>query len=91
MGIITWILIGLVAGIIAKLIMGDSFGWIITIVLGIVGAFVGGFVFGLFGGPGVTGFNLISLVVATVGAVIVLAIYGLIARRGGGTAGHPVH
>ena len=84
MGILTWLLIGLVAGVIAKLIMGDSFGWIVTILLGIVGAFVGGWVFSLFGGPGVTGFNLISLVVATVGAVVVLFIYGLIARRGGG-------
>ena len=81
MGFITWILIGLVAGIIAKMIMGDSFGWIVTIVLGIVGAFVGGWVFSFFGGPGVTGFNLISIVVAVVGAIIVLFIYGLIARR----------
>jgi uncharacterized membrane protein YeaQ/YmgE (transglycosylase-associated protein family) len=81
MGILTWILIGLVAGILAKLVMGDRFGWIITILLGIVGAFVGGFVFSLFGGPGVSGFNLVSILVATVGAIIVLFIYGLIARR----------
>ena len=84
MGILTWLLIGLVAGVVAKLIMGDSFGWIVTILLGIVGAFVGGWVFSLFGGPGVSGFNLISLVVATIGAVIVLFLYGLITRRGGG-------
>lgn len=81
MGFITWILVGLVAGIIAKMVMGDRFGWIITIVLGIVGAFVGGWLFGLFGGPSVTGFNLMSLVVATVGAVVVLFVYGLIQRR----------
>jgi uncharacterized membrane protein YeaQ/YmgE (transglycosylase-associated protein family) len=81
MGFLTWILIGLVAGILAKLVMGDRFGWIVTIVLGIVGAFVGGWVFGIFGGPGVTGFDLMSIVVATVGAIIVLFIYGLIARR----------
>jgi len=81
MGILTWILIGLVAGIIAKLVMGDRFGWIITILLGIVGAFVGGWVFSFFGGPGVTGFNLVSILVAAVGAIIVLFIYGLIARR----------
>lgn len=89
MGIITWIVVGLVAGILAKLIMGDSFGWVLTIVLGIVGAFVGGFVFSLFGGSGVTGFNVMSIIVATVGAIIVLAIYGFIARRGG--VGHPAH
>lgn len=88
MGLLTWLAIGLVAGVLAKLIMGDSFGWIVTIILGIVGAFVGGWVFSFFGGPGVSGFNLMSLLVATVGAVIVLAIYGLIARRRGGTM-HP--
>jgi uncharacterized membrane protein YeaQ/YmgE (transglycosylase-associated protein family) len=81
MGFLSWIIVGLIAGIIAKLIMGDSFGWIITIVLGIVGAFVGGWAFSLFGGPSVTGINLMSILVAVVGAVIVLAIYGLIVRR----------
>ena len=81
MGILTWILIGLIAGIIAKLVMGDKFGWIVTILLGIVGAFVGGWVSGMFGGPGVTGFNITSILVAAVGAIIVLFIYGLVARR----------
>ena len=81
MGFFSWILVGLVAGIVAKLIMGDRFGWILTILLGIVGAFVGGWVFSLFGGPGVTGFNLMSILVAVIGAVIVLFVYGLIARR----------
>ena len=81
MGFLTWILIGLVAGIIAKLAMGDRFGWILTILLGIVGAFVGGWVFSFFGGPGVTGFNVMSIIVAVVGAIVVLFVYGLIARR----------
>ena len=81
MEFLTWILIGLVAGIIAKMVMGDSFGWIVTILLGIVGAFVGGWVFSFFGGPGVTGFNVVSIVVAVVGAVIVLFVYGLVVRR----------
>ena len=80
MGIVTWILIGLIAGVIAKMVMHDSFGWIVTIILGIVGAFVGGWVSGLFGGPGVSGFNLVSIVVAAVGAIIVLFVYGLVAR-----------
>ena len=81
MGIITWILIGLIAGVIAKLVMGDSLGWILTILLGIVGAFVGGWASGLLGGPGVTGFNIVSILVAAVGAIIVLFVYGLVARR----------
>jgi uncharacterized membrane protein YeaQ/YmgE (transglycosylase-associated protein family) len=82
MTILTWLAIGLIAGIIAKVVMGDRFGWIITIVLGIVGAFVGGWLSGLLGGPAVTGFNLISILVAAGGAVVVLFIYGLVARRG---------
>ncbi|NTW28851.1 MAG: GlsB/YeaQ/YmgE family stress response membrane protein [Coriobacteriia bacterium] len=81
MGIFTWIVVGLIAGVIAKLVMGDSLGWIMTIILGIVGAFVGGWVSGLFGGPGVTGFDLVSILVAALGAVIVLFVYGLVARR----------
>jgi len=81
MGFFSWIFVGLIAGVIAKLVMGDRFGWIITILLGILGAFVGGWVFSLFGGPTVTGFNLMSIAVAAVGAIIVLFIYGLVARR----------
>lgn len=77
MGILTWIIVGLIAGALGKLIMpgDDPGGFIVTILLGILGAFVGGFVFNLFGGSGVTGFNLWSLLVATIGAIIVLAIY----------------
>jgi uncharacterized membrane protein YeaQ/YmgE (transglycosylase-associated protein family) len=82
MSVLTWIGIGLIAGIIAKMIMGDRFGWIITILLGIVGAFVGGWLSGLLGGPAVTGFNLISILVAAAGAIVLLFIYGLVARRG---------
>jgi uncharacterized membrane protein YeaQ/YmgE (transglycosylase-associated protein family) len=86
MGILTWIIVGLIAGALGKLIMpgDDPGGIIVTILLGIVGAFVGGFVFNLFGGAGVTGFNLGSILVATVGAIIVLAIYRAVA--GGRTA-----
>jgi len=80
-GFLTWILIGLVAGIIAKLVMGDRFGWIMTILLGIVGAFVGNWISGYFQGPAVTGFNLLSVLVAAGGAIVVLFFYGLIARR----------
>jgi len=86
MGILTWIIVGLIAGALAKLIMpgDDPGGIIVTIIIGIIGAFVGGFVFNLFGGSGVTGFNIWSLLVATVGAIILLAIYRAVA--GGRTA-----
>ena len=83
MGIIAWIVVGLIAGALAKLIMpgDDPGGIIVTILLGIVGAFVGGFVVNLLGGAGVSGFNLWSIVVATIGAIILLAIYRLVAGR----------
>jgi uncharacterized membrane protein YeaQ/YmgE (transglycosylase-associated protein family) len=81
MGWLSWILVGLVAGIIAKLLMHDSFGWVMTILLGIVGAFVGGWISGMFGGPGVTGFNLVSVLVSAGGALVVLVIYGFFAGR----------
>ena len=83
MGIFAWIVVGLIAGALAKLIMpgDDPGGIIVTILLGIVGAFVGGFVVNLLGGAGVSGFNLWSIVVATIGAIILLAIYRLVAGR----------
>jgi len=81
--ILSWIVVGLIAGVLGKLIMpgDDPGGFIVTILLGIVGAFVGGFVVSLFGGIGVTGFNIWTILVATLGAVILLAAYRLIARR----------
>lgn len=83
MGIIAWIVVGLIAGALAKLILpgDDPGGIIVTILIGIVGAFVGGFVFSLFGGTGVSGFNFWSILVATVGAIILLLIYRLVASR----------
>jgi uncharacterized membrane protein YeaQ/YmgE (transglycosylase-associated protein family) len=86
MGIITWIVVGLIAGLLGKLIMpgDDPGGIIVTILLGIVGAFIGGFVVSIFGGAGVTGFNIWSIIVATIGAIILLAIYRLLV--GGRTA-----
>ena len=59
----------------------DPGGIIVTIIIGIVGAFVGGFVVNLFGGAGVSGFNIWSILVATLGAIILLAIYRLVAPR----------
>ena len=77
MGILTWIIVGLIAGVLGKLIMpgDDPGGIIVTIIIGIVGAFIGGFVVGIFGGSGVTGFNIWSIIVATIGAIVLLAIY----------------
>lgn len=77
MSIIGWIVLGLIAGWLASKVMGTSGnqGVLMDIVLGIVGAIVGGFVFSLFGTAGVTGFNIWSLIVATIGAVIVVWLY----------------
>jgi uncharacterized membrane protein YeaQ/YmgE (transglycosylase-associated protein family) len=83
MSIISWIVVGLIAGALAKLLLpGDDPGGIImTAIIGMVGAVVGGFVFGIFGGTGATGFNVWSILVATVGAIILLIIYRLIVGR----------
>jgi uncharacterized membrane protein YeaQ/YmgE (transglycosylase-associated protein family) len=83
MSIIAWLVLGLIAGFIASQIVNRSGeGVLLDIVLGIVGAFVGGFLFSLFGAAPVTGFNLYSAVVATVGAVVVLFVYhAFIGRR----------
>lgn len=74
MGILLWIILGLVAGWIASLIMKTDAnqGPVLDIVLGIVGSVIGGVVMNLFGSAGVTGFNLYSLFVATLGAVILI-------------------
>ena len=82
-GIIAWIVVGLIAGLLAKLVMpgDDPGGIIVTVLIGMAGALVGGFIVGLLGGSGATGFNIWSILVATLGAVILLAIYRLIARR----------
>ena len=83
MGILTWILLGLVAGILAKLIMPgkDPGGMIITIVIGIAGAFVGGFVSSLLGFGSVTGFDFRSIIVAVAGAILLLLVYRLIKKE----------
>jgi len=82
MSILAWIVLGLVAGFIAsKLVNKTGGGLVFDLVLGVIGAFVGGFLFSRFGEAGVSGLNLYSLLVATVGAVVVLLIYHLVARR----------
>lgn len=79
MSIIAWIVMGLIAGFIASKIVNKSGeGLILDIVLGIVGAVVGGWLFTFLGAQGVTGFNLYSLLVAVIGAIVVLVIYHLV-------------
>ena len=84
MGILSWIVFGLIAGVIARVLMPgrDPGGCIITMLLGVVGAFVGGFLYRLFTGTEVLyfGFDLRSFAIAVVGAAVVLAIYRLVLR-----------
>ena len=82
MSIIAWIILGLIAGFIAsKIVNKQGEGFFLDIVLGIVGAVVGGFIFSSVGASGVTGFNLYSLVVAVIGAIVVLVLYHAVAGR----------
>jgi uncharacterized membrane protein YeaQ/YmgE (transglycosylase-associated protein family) len=82
MTIIGWILLGLISGFIAsKIVNRTGEGVIVDIILGIVGAIVGGFLFAQFGAQGVTGFNLYSMFVAVIGAIVVLFIYHAVAGR----------
>ena len=84
MGILAWLVLGLISGFIAsKIVNKTGEGLVMDIVLGIVGAVVGGFIFNqFFGAAGVTGFNIYSMFVAVVGAIIVLVVYHLLIRRG---------
>jgi uncharacterized membrane protein YeaQ/YmgE (transglycosylase-associated protein family) len=82
MSIIAWIVLGLIAGFIAsKIVNKQGSGIIVDIILGILGAIVGGFIFERFGEAPVTGFNLYSMLVAIVGAIIVLWLYHIIFGR----------
>jgi uncharacterized membrane protein YeaQ/YmgE (transglycosylase-associated protein family) len=82
MSIIAWLILGLIAGFIAsKIVNKQGEGLWLNIVLGVVGAEVGGWLFRLLGMSGVTGFNLYSLLVAVIGAVILLFAYHQLIRR----------
>ncbi|GAC1457234.1 MAG: GlsB/YeaQ/YmgE family stress response membrane protein [Steroidobacteraceae bacterium] len=82
MSIIAWIVLGLIAGFIASKIVNKSGdGLILDIVLGVVGSIVGGWLFSVFGMAGVSGLNIYSLVVAVIGAVVVLVAYHAITGR----------
>lgn len=83
MSIIAWIVLGLIAGFIASKIVNKSGeGVILDIVLGVVGAVVGGWLFSALGMSGVSGLNIYSLLVAVIGAVVVLFAYHAITGRG---------
>ncbi len=91
MGIIAWIVLGLIAGAIAKALMPgpDPGGFIVTILIGIVGAFLGGFLGNLVTGTGLNGFSLWSILLAIVGALILLWIYRATTRSRHSTPNNP--
>jgi uncharacterized membrane protein YeaQ/YmgE (transglycosylase-associated protein family) len=81
MSFLAWIVLGLIAGFIgSKLVNKSGQGAVLDIVLGVVGAVVGGWLFNRFGAAGVTGLNLYSLLVAVIGAVVILVVYHAIRR-----------
>lgn len=81
--IIAWIVVGLIAGALAKLIMpgDDPGGFVITIIIGLIGAIIGGILMSLIGRGGVSGFNIYSIIVAIIGSLILLGIYRLVINR----------
>jgi uncharacterized membrane protein YeaQ/YmgE (transglycosylase-associated protein family) len=82
MSFLAWIVLGLIAGFIASKIVNKSGeGLLLDIILGIVGAVVGGFLFQTFGMSAVTGVNIYSILVAVVGAIVVLVVYHALSRR----------
>lgn len=83
MGVLSWIVFGLIAGAIAKLIMPgkDGGGFILTILLGIIGAVLGGYISTFFGFGSISGFDFRSLLIATVGALVVLFLYRMVGNR----------
>lgn len=84
MGIIAWLILGLIAGFIAsKIVNHTGSGLIMDIVLGVIGAFIGGMIMHFFGHTGVTGLNIYSLIVAVIGALVVMLGYHFLFRRGG--------
>jgi uncharacterized membrane protein YeaQ/YmgE (transglycosylase-associated protein family) len=82
MNFLAWVILGLISGFIAsKIVNRSGEGAFLDIVLGIIGAIVGGLLFGLLGMRGVSGLNLHSLIVAVIGAIIVLVAYHALRRR----------
>lgn len=82
MGYLAWLILGALSGWIASMIMGkdSEMGAFANIIVGIVGAFIGGFIFNFIGASGVTGFNIWSVIVAVIGACILLYIFNKIKK-----------
>jgi len=81
MSIIAWIILGLIAGFIgSKIVNRTGQGFFLDIALGVVGAVVGGFLFSAFGATGVTGLNIWSLIVAVIGAIVVMVVYRAVVK-----------
>ncbi len=84
MGIIAWIVLGLIAGFLASLLVNrHGEGFLGDIILGIIGALVGGFVANALGFHGISGINVYSILIAVLGAIICLVIYHAVRGRGG--------
>lgn len=82
MSVLGWILLGLISGFVAsKVVNAKGEGCLIDIALGLVGAMVGGFIFTSIGGSPISGFNLYSMFVAIIGAIVVLFLYHAITGR----------
>ncbi len=84
MSLLGWIFFGLITGFVASKIVNDKGeGCVLNIALGLVGALVGGFIFSHIGGTSITGFNLYSMFVAVIGAIVVLFLYHAVTGRRG--------
>jgi uncharacterized membrane protein YeaQ/YmgE (transglycosylase-associated protein family) len=84
MSLLGWILLGLISGFVASKVVNErGEGCLINIALGLVGSMVGGFIFNMIGGSPITGFNLYSMFVAIIGAIVVLVIYHAITGQRG--------
>lgn len=81
MGILSWVIIGLVAGWIAEQVTKSAMGLVMNLVYGVVGAFLGGFIMSLVGGTGITGFNIWTLLVATGGAILLVWIVNAVKSK----------
>lgn len=82
MSIIAWIIVGIIAGFIAEKVMGREHGLLTNLIVGVIGAFLGGFIVStIFGFQYADGFNFASIVVATLGAIVLLWVYGMIRGR----------
>jgi uncharacterized membrane protein YeaQ/YmgE (transglycosylase-associated protein family) len=83
MSIISWLILGLIAGFIgSKIVNNQGQGAMLDIFLGIIGAIVGGLIFSAFGAEGISGLNLYSMIVAIIGSIVVLVAYHAFAGQG---------